>query len=94
MAILVSMAENENIENRRKRLIFRSGHRGTKEMDLIMGSFAAKYVPGFSEEELGLYEEILEFPDPDLYNWITGKEETPANVVNDVFAKLLSHKFV
>jgi len=88
------MAENENIENRRKRLIFRSGHRGTKEMDLIMGSFAAQYVPGFSESELGLYEDILQFSDPDLYNWITGREEAPANVSNDVLEKLLAHKFV
>ncbi|GJL84455.1 MAG: hypothetical protein DHS20C02_02300 [Micavibrio sp.] len=85
---------SENIENRRKRLIFRSGHRGTKEMDLIMGSFAAQYVPGFSEGDLALYEDILQFPDPDLYNWITGKEDAPANAINDVFEKLLAHKFV
>ena len=85
---------DENIENKRKRLIFRSGHRGTKEMDLIMGSFANKYVPGFSEGELGLYENILQISDPDLYSWITGKEEPPANAMSDVLKKLLAHKFV
>ncbi len=84
----------ENIETKRKRLIFRSAHRGTKEMDLILGSFADKNLQGFSEEELEQYEEILQQNDPDLYNWITGKQETPANVVSDVFNLLKSHKFV
>lgn len=87
------MSENETIENKRKRLIFRSEHRGTKEMDLIMGSFAKKHVPSFSEEELSHYDEVLNISDPDLYNWITGKEEPPANDMNPVLEKLLEHKF-
>ncbi|MCB1650532.1 MAG: succinate dehydrogenase assembly factor 2 [Alphaproteobacteria bacterium] len=84
----------EPLENKRKRLIFRSGHRGTKEMDLIMETFAKKYVPGFDEAELALYEEILLHSDPDLYNWITGKESPPANYINGVLEKLLKHQFV
>jgi antitoxin CptB len=88
------MSKNETIENKRKRLIFRSEHRGTKEMDLIMGSFARKYVPEFSEGELAQYEELLLNNDPDLYNWLTLKEEPPANVRSDVFDKLMAHKLV
>jgi antitoxin CptB len=79
----------EDTGNRRKRLIYRSWHRGMREMDLIMGDFADQYVPGFSEAELGQYEEILNLSDPDLYNWITGVEEAPANLVNGVFERLL-----
>ena len=67
MAIVIIMSEKENIENRRKKLILRSGHRGTKEMDLIMGTFAEQNVPGFSEEELDvmveqlrIYQEIID----------------------------------
>lgn len=78
---------------RRKRLIFRSWHRGTKEMDLLLGSFADKYVPGFSEEELRAYEEILTVNDPDLYSWITAQAEPPANLLSDVFRRLRDHKF-
>ncbi len=63
-------------------------------MDLILGSFADRHVPGFSEEELALYEEILQQNDPDLYNWISGKEEPPVNIMNPVFQKVLDHKFV
>ncbi|MCB1556186.1 MAG: succinate dehydrogenase assembly factor 2 [Alphaproteobacteria bacterium] len=83
----------EPIEIKRKRLIFRSGHRGTKEMDLFLGSFAAKNVPGFSPEELALYDDLLNEPDPDLYNWITGKVSVPAHKTNSVVALLLSHEF-
>lgn len=84
----------EQLENKRKRLIFRSMHRGTKEMDLILGSFAQTYVPGFEEKELVQYESILVQSDPDLYNWLTGKEDPPANVRNDIFEKLMVHKLV
>lgn len=87
------MADNETTEKTRKRLIFRSEHRGTKEMDLLMGSFARKYVPEFNEEELAQFDEILQENDPNLYNWITGKEEAPANVVSDVFERLKAHKY-
>lgn len=62
-------------------------------MDLIMGSFADRHVPDFSEDELGLYDEILTHNDPDLYSWITGKEAPPANYMNPVLERLLRHKF-
>jgi antitoxin CptB len=81
----------EQVENKRKRLIFRSWHRGTREMDLIMGSFADSYVKDFSEEELTLYDEILTYNDPDLYNWISGQEQAPANFLNPVLEKLIKH---
>ena len=82
----------EILENKRKRLIFRSDHRGTKEMDLILGNFARKYVPRFNEEELEQFDEILCESDPDLYNWCTGKEKLPANKLNGVFEKLIQFK--
>lgn len=83
---------NNSIENKRKRLIFRSGHRGTKEMDLILGSFANENVPHFSEEELAQYEELLGESDPDLYNWITRKDAPPERVRSPVFEKLMAYR--
>ena len=87
------MSKNETIENKRRRLIFRSDHRGTKEMDLVMGTFALKYVPTFSEDELAQYDEILNESDPDLYNWVTGMEDAPVDKMNGVMEKLLKHKY-
>ncbi len=83
---------NDDLQNLRNKLIFRSDHRGTKEMDLILGSFAKKHVPNMSKEELAQFEEILKENDPNLYNWITGKEDPPANVVSSLFEKIQNHK--
>ncbi len=82
----------EDIDTMRKRLIYRSWHRGTREMDLIMGSFADKYMAGFSKDELEVYDALLQQNDPDLYNWIAGVENPPANIISDVFEKLRNHK--
>ena len=82
----------ETLENKRKRLIFRSWHRGTREMDIIMGSFADRHIPGFSEDQLSEYDDILSLNDPDLYNWYTQKEDVPANLDTEVMGLLLSFK--
>ncbi len=85
-------ASDEPEINRKKRLIFRSWHRGTKEMDLILGSFADAHVMGFGPQELDQYERILTYNDPDLYGWISGSEQPPANIIDDVFQKILDHR--
>jgi antitoxin CptB len=82
----------EDIENRRKRAIYRSWHRGTREMDLILGPFADAHMPIFSEDELSEYEAFLEEGDPDLYNWITGVEPPPAPIAKGVLLKIISYK--
>ncbi len=82
---------NETIGNKRKRLLFRSWHRGTRELDLLMGTFAERHLPDMTAEELDLYDEILAHPDPDLYNWITAQEPVPANFINPVMDRLLQH---
>jgi antitoxin CptB len=84
----------ENLETKRKRLIFRSWHRGTKEMDQILGSFANKYVPEFSESELDLYEQLLENSDPEMYDWICGRVDVPANKNSVILEKLLNYDCV
>lgn len=62
-------------------------------MDLLMGSFARKFVPSLSEAELSEYEALLHCNDPDLYNWIVGTEDIPANIDGDLFQKIKAHKF-
>lgn len=83
----------ENVNNKRKRLIFRSWHRGTKEMDQILGSFANKYIPTFDEAELDLYEQLLENSDPEMYDWICGRVDVPANKNSAILEKLLSYDY-
>ncbi len=83
----------EELDNRRKRLIFRSWHRGTREMDLIMGTFAESHVPDMNDEALDQYEELLHTPDPDVYDWISGQKPVPANLLNPVIERLLTHDY-
>ncbi len=69
----------ETDEVRRKRLVFRSWHRGTKEADLLLGSFAEENVAGFSAEELDAYEALIEENDADLWDWLIGQGSAPEN---------------
>jgi antitoxin CptB len=83
----------EPIEDRRKRLRFRSWHRGMREMDLLMGSFADAHVGAFDAQRLDAYEALLEMSDPDLYNWMSGREPVPAEHDNDVMRLLAEFRY-
>ena len=65
------------LNDRRKRLKYRSFYTGTKETDLILGSFAEEYIDTLNIEQLDEYEELLKVEDPRLYKWITGMEAPP-----------------
>ena len=74
---------------RRKRLAFRSWHRGTRESDLILGRFADAHLAGFDHRQLDLYEALLECADADLFDWITGRAPPPPEHDHDVTRLLL-----
>ena len=78
---------------RRKRLLFRSWHRGTREADLILGSFAEANLAGFDEARLDRYEVLLECPDVDLFDWITGRTAPPPEYDTDVTRLLLAFRY-
>ena len=75
---------------RRKRLSFRSWHRGTRESDLILGRFADAHLAGFDDGQLDLYEALLDCADADLFDWITGRASPPPEHDHDVTRLLLS----
>jgi len=66
------------LDPRRRRLLFRAHHRGTKEADLMIGAFAQRNMAGFTEAELADLEAVLELPDVDLTEWLTGRQPIPA----------------
>ena len=74
----------------RKRLLFRSWHRGTREMDLILGRFAERHLAGMDRDRLDGYARLLENTDPDLYNWLTGREPPPAGIGRDLWRLLMA----
>lgn len=75
----------------RRKLLYRSWHRGTREMDMIMGSFAELYLSGYDAGALATYEDILNEQDPDLYDWISGRAPLPADKDSSVMQALLRH---
>ena len=83
----------ESLEKRRKRLAFRARHRGTKEMDLLIGGFAGRYLDELSEDQLDRFEALLEVPEPVITDWVMGQESPPAEYDNDVTALLLGFKY-
>jgi antitoxin CptB len=62
-------------------------------MDLLLGSFADAHLHAFTPEQIDRYEALLEEGDPDLYDWITGKEAVTAAHDNDVMQLLRAHQF-
>lgn len=80
----------DNISIKRKRLTFRSWHRGTREIDLMLGRFADECLPGFDEAQLALYDSFLSNSDPDIFNWISGAEPVPVEEDNAVVRRLLA----
>ena len=58
-----------NKEILKKKIIYRSIHRGTKEMDLLLGNFVKKYIDEFNVDELKDLEKLLFIEDDVLYKW-------------------------
>jgi antitoxin CptB len=84
---------DETIETRRKRLLYQSGHRGTKESDLFLGAFAAAHLPRFTAGELDRYEALLKESDSDIFDWISGRDVPPPEKMNDVLRLLMSFRY-
>lgn len=80
------------IEQRRKRLRFRSWHRGTREMDLILGRFADAHLAGMTPAQLDRYAALLENSDPEIYDWVTGRAAPPSSLDSDVLQLLRQFK--
>ena len=65
----------KNTEIIRKKILFRSWHRGTKEMDLILGTYADNNLALMSNDDLMHFQNFLNLSDPDLYKWLISEEK-------------------
>ena len=78
----------ESLEIRRKRLKYRSQHRGTKELDLLLGRFAAARLDALDAAQVDRFEALLEAPSPLVYAWVTGQDAPPPEFDRDVLRLL------
>ena len=80
----------KNFDVLKRQIIYRSTHRGSKEMDILLGNFINKYIDLFNENELNLFDSILECDDEDIYQWILGKKDIPENYSNRMLQLLIN----
>ena len=77
-----------NIDLLKKKIIYRSNYRGTKEMDKLLGSFTKKYIETLSLKDLTDLENLLDVDDTNLYNYYNGLDcdfEFKENYINSLF---------
>lgn len=82
-----------DIETRRKRLFYRAWHRGTREADLLLGSFAELSLAGFDTARLDQFEALLDCPDADLFDWIAGRAAPTAENDTEVTRLFLAFRY-
>jgi antitoxin CptB len=87
-----STRSSVGLDDRRKRLLFRCWHRGTREMDLILGRFADAEIASLSEDELSELERLIEVPDPDLYAALIGDRPLPQGAAGALFDRIKSFR--
>jgi antitoxin CptB len=91
--VMPAPSSEDSIDIRRKRLLFRAWHRGTREADLILGSFAERYLAGFDDAALDDFAALLEVPDAELFDWIIGRAAPPPEHDTVVTRLLLAFQY-
>lgn len=86
-------AQEDGVEKQRKRLLYQSRHRGTKESDLFLGAFADRYLPNFTATQLAEYDAILAESDDTLFDWIYGRIMPPPRLDGGVMRLLLTFRY-
>ena len=82
-----------NIEQLKKKIIYRSNYRGTKEMDKLLGSFTKEYINNLETKDLIDLEKLLEFDDNSLYNFYNGLKTEVKFKNNKINSLFKNYKF-
>jgi len=81
-----------NKKNLKKQIIYRSTHRGTKEMDILLGNFVKKHINIFDDKELSDLNEILNYDDEVLYRCYFDKNDNESIPKNKITKMLREFK--
>ena len=85
-------AAGEELSMRLRRLRYRAWHRGTREMDLMLGPYADAKLPAMPAVELDRFEVLLEEMDTDLLDWLMGNLPIPPDADHQLLADILAFK--
>ena len=87
-----SKEAGEDIAMRRRRLRYRAWHRGTKEMDLVLGPYADAHAEALGPDELTRLERRMDEEDTDLLKWVMGQESVPATADGPLLAEIIAFR--
>ena len=79
-----------DFDHLKKKLLYQSTHRGCKELDIILGSFAKKFLMDLESKSVKQYEDLLEAPDNDIYNWVIEKNIPPKRYDTKLLNSIIS----
>ena len=79
---------DELLDTRRRRALYRACHRGTKEMDWLLGRYGAARLSAMPEADLTEFEAFLSLPDPDLHQWIIEPRSNPGSRFDGLIASI------
>jgi antitoxin CptB len=80
-----------DLDTRKKRILYRAAHRGTKEADAIVGAFFAERTAGLRADQLDEADRVLELLDMDLMDWIIKKLPVPDDVRSPLLDELVAY---
>ena len=86
------MTDLENIETRRKRVLYRAQHRGTQELDILIGGYVADRLETLDGALLDRIEILLDHEETELQAWLMGMGAIPETVDHDLIAAIRDHK--
>jgi antitoxin CptB len=78
----------DTLDTRRRRALFRATHRGTKEMDWMLGRYATAMLPAMGADELTRFEVLIQRQDPELQGWLMDASRVPAPEAADQIAAI------
>jgi antitoxin CptB len=93
-AKIVTMTSSGPLGIRRKKALYRAQHRGMREMDLLLGTFAAASLEEMEEAELDEFETMLDLRDGDFLKWLTGETPVPPEHDTDLFRRIRAFRQV
>lgn len=72
----------------RRRALYRAWHRGTREMDLLLGRFADMRLAALSQEDFAAFEALMEAQDREVFAWLTDAAPVPDNYNTGLYRSL------
>ena len=83
---------SSDLDPRRRKTLYRAWHRGMREVDLILGTFADGEIDRMPDGELDVFEALMNEADADILKWVTGEAQVPDRHDTPVFSRILGSR--